>query len=1090
MLRRHRRTFLFLATILISALVAGLAGPGRAGVGEPARAAAKAAFQAKLATFGARLADAVPDTITVEIPLDAEVDRAVLAARVNELNNRNPLFSDTIREEIERYQPDLPPGGGALHWVDVDGQVTLTSTSLVFTLEADDDHPDLTWYQDLILAAIGWGLQWALTAICGLIVPAFVLTCGAVGGFLAGFTTWIIKAHWENRLDDWHQYLYAFAAGLAGAAAGTFQAFWESRFGDWIRSGEGREWVLKQMKAIAAKWRNSWWPALADTISATADWVAARWGDIWAAVQRPPAPTPPPPPLSLRVMPLGDSITQGVGGSPAGTGYRARLWDLLSDQPGALDFVGSVDTGELPDTNHEGHPGWKINQINSLVRDCPVARYRPNVVTLHIGTNDLRSAVDIPATVGQLRTLINTTLRRGPESTVFVATLVPSLSPDINARVQQYNAQVVSLVGELRAVGRPVRLVSMSAVTAADMTDGLHPNNTGYRKMADAFDGAIDSALTEGLIRPPRTGDPGACGVPPSTTPPPTGPRPEGWNYVGEVAAGAGPREQVRFADLNGDGRDDYLLVGDQGQVRAWLNAGVGNGVSWQSRGQVASGSGPREQIRFADLNGDGRDDYLVVGDQGQVKAWFNVGVGDGVAWAAQGEIASGVGATRDQIRFADIDVDGRDDYLVVDSVGRVRAWQNNIGGAGSPWGGLGEIASGVGANGNQVRFADLNGDGRDDYLVVDEQAGIRAWLNNIGTGGRPWGYEGTVAGGAGVTSAELDLADLNGDGRDDYLKVGASGQVTAWLNDRYGRPDPWAWQGLIASSGAPRQQVRWADLNGDGRDDYLVVGGQGQVSAWFNVRDSGGVGWDWRGEVASGSGPREQIRFADLNGDGRDDYLVVGDQGQVKAWLNAGTGNAVAWSSIGQVAAGSGPRDQIRFADVNGDNRDDYLVVGDQGQVKAWLNAGTGNTVSWASQGEVTSGFGAAGATVTFADLNGDRRDDYLVLGEYGQVRAWINNRGGPGSAWLSRGEIASGVGYPRSQVELAEINGDRRADYLVLDDQGGVRAWFNNEAAGGPAPGNPPVMPGDPTPAPPNDNGSRQTNVLPLCVANRCPH
>ncbi|WP_433797580.1 FG-GAP repeat domain-containing protein [Actinoplanes sp. CA-252034] len=231
-------------------------------------------------------------------------------------------------------------------------------------------------------------------------------------------------------------------------------------------------------------------------------------------------------------------------------------------------------------------------------------------------------------------------------------------------------------------------------------------------------------------------------------------------------------------------------------------------------------------------------------------------------------------------------------------------------------------------------------------------------------------------------------------------------------------------------------------------------------------------------------------MRFADLNGDGRDDYLVIGDQGQVKAWLNAGTGTGVAWTSIGDVATGAGGRDQLRFADLNGDGRDDYLVIGDQGQVKAWLNSGTGNQVTWTSQGEIATGVGAAGGTVFFADINGDRRDDYLVMGEHGQIRAWLNNRGGDGSAWLSRGQIASGVGHPGRQVELAEINGDRRADYLVLDDQGDVRAWFNNQAVDGPAPGNPPPMPDDPSPLPPGDNGSGPRVVIPLCVANRCPH
>ncbi|ABW15785.1 hypothetical protein Franean1_6448 [Parafrankia sp. EAN1pec] len=59
--------------------------------------------------------------------------------------------------------------------------------------------------------------------------------------------------------------------------------------------------------------------------------------------------------LALRVLPLGDSITYGVG-TPDNSSYRARLWDLLDDDADDLDFVGSQDTGTLPDTDNEGHP--------------------------------------------------------------------------------------------------------------------------------------------------------------------------------------------------------------------------------------------------------------------------------------------------------------------------------------------------------------------------------------------------------------------------------------------------------------------------------------------------------------------------------------------------------------------------------------------------------------------------------------------------------------------------------------------------------------------------------------------------------------
>src|SRR2546427_13252520 len=75
--------------------------------------------------------------------------------------------------------------------------------------------------------------------------------------------------------------------------------------------------------------------------------------------------TPPP----IRILPLGDSITQGwiVPG-----GYRLPLYQLLTNAGYNVDFTGTqTDNGApgLPDPDHEGHPGWTIRQITAIAPD-------------------------------------------------------------------------------------------------------------------------------------------------------------------------------------------------------------------------------------------------------------------------------------------------------------------------------------------------------------------------------------------------------------------------------------------------------------------------------------------------------------------------------------------------------------------------------------------------------------------------------------------------------------------------------------------------------------------------------------------------
>ena len=70
-----------------------------------------------------------------------------------------------------------------------------------------------------------------------------------------------------------------------------------------------------------------------------------------------------------KIMPLGDSITQGVAsGVPDEAfqvSYRKALYDNLKAAGYVVNdeiFVGSLISGESVadfDPNHEGHPGWR-----------------------------------------------------------------------------------------------------------------------------------------------------------------------------------------------------------------------------------------------------------------------------------------------------------------------------------------------------------------------------------------------------------------------------------------------------------------------------------------------------------------------------------------------------------------------------------------------------------------------------------------------------------------------------------------------------------------------------------------------------------
>jgi lysophospholipase L1-like esterase len=181
----------------------------------------------------------------------------------------------------------------------------------------------------------------------------------------------------------------------------------------------------------------------------------------------------------LRIMPLGDSITFGSGSSTRSS-YRVGLHRRLSAAGLSVDFVGSVRSGAGADVDNEGHPGWRIAEIAARADEW-LAASRPDVVLLHIGTNDMRSDERAVGAAGRLSALIDQILAARPGVRIFVAELVGARDEAVQARIDAYNAEIPGIVA---GKGPRVRLVDLSSVDGPGLADNLHPNDDGSARMA------------------------------------------------------------------------------------------------------------------------------------------------------------------------------------------------------------------------------------------------------------------------------------------------------------------------------------------------------------------------------------------------------------------------------------------------------------------------------------------------------------------------------------------------------------------------------------------------------------------------------
>ncbi|MBI4396844.1 MAG: DNRLRE domain-containing protein [Elusimicrobia bacterium] len=196
-----------------------------------------------------------------------------------------------------------------------------------------------------------------------------------------------------------------------------------------------------------------------------------------------------------RLMPLGDSITDGVAVPGA---YRVELWNKFVTDGLNVDFTGSLSNGpdSLVDKNHEGHSGYRIDQIAASVSGW-LAAAPPDMVLLLIGTNDMIQNYQVADAPARLDSLISRIATERPGAHILVGSIPPLADAAANNRAVTYNAAIPGIVDAQRALGRNVRFVDIfSSLTVGDLYDGKHPTAEGCAKMADAWHPAVRAALT------------------------------------------------------------------------------------------------------------------------------------------------------------------------------------------------------------------------------------------------------------------------------------------------------------------------------------------------------------------------------------------------------------------------------------------------------------------------------------------------------------------------------------------------------------------------------------------------------------------
>lgn len=207
----------------------------------------------------------------------------------------------------------------------------------------------------------------------------------------------------------------------------------------------------------------------------------------------------------VRIMPLGDSIT----GSPGC--WRALLWNRMQTSGFTnIDFVGTLPPqgcGVAYDGDNEGHGGFLATNIaNQNQLPGWLNATHPDIVMMHLGTNDVWSNI-APATIlAAFSTLVDQMRASNPTMKILVAKIIPMNPPTCSECAQRtvnFNNAIPAWASGKSTAASPITVVDQwtGFNTATDTYDGVHPNNAGNEKISYRWYPALVNALG-GIVDP------------------------------------------------------------------------------------------------------------------------------------------------------------------------------------------------------------------------------------------------------------------------------------------------------------------------------------------------------------------------------------------------------------------------------------------------------------------------------------------------------------------------------------------------------------------------------------------------------------